>query len=376
MNWDIGNNIKMNFKEFLMNKSNELRLGGENMKITKKQITYLKEISSPFYDEMKVEFLFHSNKLEGSTFDEEQLITLLTENKVQGEHSIDDVQETINSLKLFDFVIDTLREELTPRLLKEFNSLLKQNTKQDEYGLIGVYKKIPNKLLGVNIETAQPFEVEEKINNLLKIEIKNVENIANFHQEFEHIHPFQDGNGRIGRFIILRQCILNNIDLIAIDNEFEREYKENLYIAQTQNNIKPLVETFSKCQERLEKKLKGLKEVLKELDKNMIKTLKFRKNLSELILKNEKNTTWRIFDDKDIKEGDIIQFLVWETREAFAKAKIINVVEKKFKDLDEKDMEGHEKFVSKEEMYATYSTYYNKTVDENTMIKIIKFELL
>ncbi len=346
------------------------------MKITKKQITYLKEIASPFYDEMKVEFLFHSNKLEGSTFDEEQLITLLTENKVQGEHSIDDVQETINSLKLFDFVIDTLEAELTPRLLKEFNSLLKQNTKQDEYGLIGIYKKIPNKLLGVNIETAQPFEVEEKIDHLLEMEIKNIEDIANFHQEFEHIHPFQDGNGRIGRFIILRQCILNNIDLIAIDNEFEKEYKRNLYFAQTQNNIEFLVETFSKCQERLDKKLKQLKEILNELDRNIIKTLKFRKILSELILRNEKNTTWRIFDDKDIKEGDIIQFLVWETKETFAKAKIINVIEKKFKDLDEKDMEGHEKFETKEEMYETYSKYYNKIIDENTLVKIIKFELI
>lgn len=240
------------------------------MKINIKQINYLKEISSPFYDEMKVEFLFHSNKLEGSTFDEEQLITLLTENKVQGEHSIDDVQETINSLKLFDFVVNTLSEELTPRLLKEFNSLLKQNTKQAEYGLIGVYKKIPNKLLGVNIETAQPFEVEEKINDILEMQIKNIEDIANFHQKFEHIHPFQDGNGRIGRLIILRQCILNNIDLIAIDNEFEKEYKGNLYIAQTQNNIEPLVETFRKCQERLDEKLKGFKEVLKKMDKNIL----------------------------------------------------------------------------------------------------------
>lgn len=242
--------------------------------------------------------------------------------------------------------------------------------------ILNINKKIPNKLLGVDIETAQPYEVEEKINNLLETEIKNVEDIAKFHQEFEHIHPFQDGNGRIGRFIILRQCILNNIDLIEIDNEFEKEYKGNLYIAQTQNNITPLVETFSKCQERLENKLKGLKELLKELDKNMIKTLKFRKDLSELILKNEKNTTWRIFDDKDIKEGDIIQFLVWETREMFAKAKITNVVEKKFKDLDEKDIEGHEKFASKEEMYETYSTYYNRTLDENTLVKIIKFELI
>lgn len=238
------------------------------MKITAKQIMYLKEIASPFYDEMKVEFLFHSNKLEGSTFDEQQLIILLTENKIQGEHSVDDVQETINSLKLFDFVIDTLNDKLTHRLLKEFNSLLKQNTKQEEYGLVGGYKKIPNKLLGVDIQTAQPFEVEERMNHILEYKIRDVEDVARFHQEFEHIHPFQDGNGRIGRFIILRQCILNNIDLIAVDNEFEKEYKGNLYIAQTQGNIEPLVGTFEKCQGRLEEKLKELKDLLINLDKD------------------------------------------------------------------------------------------------------------
>ena len=107
-----------------------------------------------------------------------------------------------------------------------------------------------------------------------------------------------------------------------------------------------------------------------------MKTLKFRKELSELILKNEKTTTWRIFDDKDIKKGDLMEFLVWETKEVFANAKIINVIEKKFKDLNEQDLDGHEKFASKEEMYETYSTYYNKTADENTLVKIIKFELI
>lgn len=107
-----------------------------------------------------------------------------------------------------------------------------------------------------------------------------------------------------------------------------------------------------------------------------MKTLKFRKNLSELILKNEKTTTWRIFDDKDIQKGDTMEFLVWETKEPFAVAKITDVVEKSFKELDEKDLDGHEKFNSKEEMYETYTTYYNKTVDENTIVKIIKFELI
>ncbi len=107
-----------------------------------------------------------------------------------------------------------------------------------------------------------------------------------------------------------------------------------------------------------------------------IKTLKFRKKLSELILKNEKTTTWRIFDDKDIKQGDIMQFLVWETKEVFANAKIVNVVEKKFKELNNQDWDGHEKFENMEEMYATYSQYYNREVNENTVVKIIKFELI
>ena len=115
---------------------------------------------------------------------------------------------------------------------------------------------------------------------------------------------------------------------------------------------------------------------MKKARRKIMKTLKFRKELSELILKNEKTTTWRIFDDKNIEEGDRIQFLVWETKEIFAEAKITKVIEKKFKDLQEDDLEGHEKFVSKEEMYATYSTYYDKTVDENTLVKIIKFELI
>ena len=107
-----------------------------------------------------------------------------------------------------------------------------------------------------------------------------------------------------------------------------------------------------------------------------MKTLKFRNELCKLILINEKTTTWRIFDDKDIKQGDIMQFLVWETQEIFANAKIVDVVEKKFKELNEQDWDGHEKFETMEEMYATYSKYYNKEVNENTIVKIIKFELI
>lgn len=107
----------------------------------------------------------------------------------------------------------------------------------------------------------------------------------------------------------------------------------------------------------------------------MRKQLKFRENLSKLILNGEKTTTWRLFDDKDLKQEDELSLLVWETKEEFAKAKIVEVREVAFKDLTDEDWDGHEKFENSEEMYKTYSSYYNTEVNQNTLVKIIKFEL-
>ena len=164
------------------------------MKFTASAIKYLSRINNSIYDDLKVEFLYHSNKLEGSTFDENQLNALLEENMVIGEHKKDDVQTTINSLELFDFVVKTVDEDMSPRLIREWHSLLMKGTELDKMQLVGKYKEIPNSLRGIDIETAQPYEVEERIDNLLKLEINNIDDIAAFHQEFEHIHPFQDGN--------------------------------------------------------------------------------------------------------------------------------------------------------------------------------------
>lgn len=236
------------------------------MKLSVDKLQLLSKINNSIYDDIKVEFLYHSNKLEGSTFNIEQLNILIDENKIIGEHSVDDVQETINSLKLFDFVVDTLGEKLTPRLLKEYHSILKTNTRDENYGFVGTFKKIPNKLRGIDIETAQPYEVEDRINDLLDEEIKSLEDIAKFHAIFEHIHPFQDGNGRIGRYIIFKQCIENNIDLIAIDDEYNKEYKEALYLAQKENDFVNLIDIFSKCQERLDKKLQKYKSAMEDIN--------------------------------------------------------------------------------------------------------------
>ena len=241
------------------------------MKISISTMQKLSKIKNSVYDDVKIEYLYHSNKLEGSTFNIQQLNILLEQNMVIGEHSINDVQETINSLQLFDFVIDTLNEKLTPMLLREYHSILKKGTSDEEYGFAGVYKKIPNKLRSVELELSKPYEVEEQIEKLLDKSIEDLYDIADLHQKFEHIHPFQDGNGRIGRLIMLRQCIENNIDLIAIDDEYNKEYREVLYNAQTTDSIDGLVEVFRRCQKRLDEKLEKDIQTINQVSKDVNK---------------------------------------------------------------------------------------------------------
>jgi len=106
-----------------------------------------------------------------------------------------------------------------------------------------------------------------------------------------------------------------------------------------------------------------------------LKKLKFKNELCSLILKGEKTTTWRIFDDKDITKGDKFIFINSDTMKEFAKAEITYVKETAFKYLDDDDLDGHEKFSSKEEMYQTYSKYYKTQVTEDTSVKIIKFKI-
>ena len=240
------------------------------MIITVEEIKKLKEIPNSGYEHIKVEFLFHSNKLEGSTFTRENLERYLKENIVEGSHDVDDVFETINSTELFDFVVETLDEPISVRLLHEFHQLLKKNTKDQARGFVGGWKKIPNMILGVQgqLDLAQPFEVPLRIDALLQdwnAREKDFDAIMKFHTEFEKIHPYQDGNasltkmkrnveslvetdnhnfsakneqyrshdGRVGRFLMFKQCVENSVDLISIDEKYSDEYKQGLFIAQT-----------------------------------------------------------------------------------------------------------------------------------------------
>ena len=107
-----------------------------------------------------------------------------------------------------------------------------------------------------------------------------------------------------------------------------------------------------------------------------MKTIKFRPVLAQLILEGKKTTTWRLFDDKDLKTGDEVELMNWETKEVFGHAVITEVSEKAIKDLDDHDWEGHERFSNDEAIYAAYRIYYpGREIGPDTLVKILHFAL-
>lgn len=107
-----------------------------------------------------------------------------------------------------------------------------------------------------------------------------------------------------------------------------------------------------------------------------MKTLKFAPGLVPLVQNGSKTSTWRLFDDKDLTEGDLLSLVEKSNGQEFARAKITSVKEINLGNMTEEDKEGHEKFNSDEKMYETYSKYYGVKVDRDTLIKIVKFRLI
>ncbi len=194
---------------------------------------------------LKYDFIYNSNKIEGSTFTIEALQLLFEKNIVMGVHTLDDVQETVNSFYTFDMVLDKIDEKLTLEMIKEWHASLMYRTRLYDMGLAGVFKKYQNRILGAKFDTANPWEVEDKLNAIIEkfysLKEVTIYDIAKFHFEFECIHPFQDGNGRIGRFIYLKQLLDNRLDLKYMNGESSDEYKRALEES-TFDNIKPLVD--------------------------------------------------------------------------------------------------------------------------------------
>ena len=170
---------------------------------------------------------------------------------VSGSHYLYDVYETANSLKVFDLVLESINKQLDKFMLFDWQRTLKKGTFDDEFNISGCWKKYENRLRKTDIKLASPTMVDNLMFNLLTdwngINNPTIEDIAKFHYKFEMIHPFQDGNGRIGRFIILKQCLDNNIKPIVIKKDYSRKYKEALCKAQKYEDINDLVEVFKKC---------------------------------------------------------------------------------------------------------------------------------
>lgn len=175
----------------------------------------------------------------------------------------------LKPLTLFDFVVDTLGEALTKILILEFHIILKRNSLDEERGFSGVWKKIPNMITGSSVKLSQTCEVDFRMNELLnwwESSEKTFKDIVKFHGDFEKIHPFKDGNGRVGRFIMLKQCIESGVSLIAIDEKYNSEYKKNLLESQMSGNYEGLEIILKECQNFLEEKNELLVNTLKCLE--------------------------------------------------------------------------------------------------------------
>ena len=211
------------------------------------------KISGGLYHELQVRMTYNSNHIEGSKLNEEP-------NTVHGEESlsVDDIIETINHFRAIDYCIDIAEEPLTEVIIKHLHYLLKSNTKDETlpWFKVGDYKTRPNVVGGR--ETSKPEQVASDIQSLLawytNEEQVSFEDIVEFHFRFERIHPFQDGNGRVGRLIAFKECLKHNLIPFIIEDRKKHFYYRGLteflrkpgYLIETcydgQDTIKRLLE--------------------------------------------------------------------------------------------------------------------------------------
>lgn len=191
--------------------------------------------SGGIYHKTQIDLTYNSNHIEGSrlTYDQTRYIfetnTIGVENEVL---NVNDIIETVNHFRCVDVIIDNAKATLTEKLIKELHLILKTGTSDagKAWFSVGDYKKLPNEVGGM--ETALPEEVNDKMKRLLSEynskKGKTLEDILEFHVRFEHIHPFQDGNGRVGRLIMFKECLKYNIVPFIIDDDLKFFYYRGL----------------------------------------------------------------------------------------------------------------------------------------------------
>ena len=187
------------------------------------------------YHRVQVDLTYNSNHIEGSRLTHDQTRYIFETNTigiVDEAVRVDDIIETTNHFRCIDFIIDKANASLSETVIKQLHYLLKSGTSDSrkDWFAVGEYKKLPNEVGGM--DTTLPEEVSKEIKNLLAwynaIENVTLEDIIEFHVRFEKIHPFQDGNGRVGRLIMFKECLKNNIVPFIIDENHKLFYYRGL----------------------------------------------------------------------------------------------------------------------------------------------------
>ena len=192
-------------------------------------------LSGGIYHKVQIELTYNSNHIEGSRLTHDQTRYIFETNTLGVTHesmNVDDIVETSNHFRCIDLVIENATGMLTEGFIKELHRILKNGTSdsRQSWFAAGDYKKLPNEVGGR--DTTLPEDVAAEMKALLAdyntTKKKSLEEILDFHYRFERIHPFQDGNGRVGRLILFKECLCNNIVPFIIDEELKMFYYRGL----------------------------------------------------------------------------------------------------------------------------------------------------
>jgi len=203
-------------------------------------LNHLKEqkdmrLKGGIYHRTQIELTYNSNRIEGSRLTQDQTRFIFETNTIgitDENLNVDDIIETNNHFRCIDIIIEKAKLKLTESFIKELHALLKSGTSDSrkDWFETGGYKKMPNEVGGN--ETCSPKEVPAGMKALLteynNSEQKSLTDIIDFHQQFELIHPFQDGNGRVGRLIMFKECLANNVVPFIIDDDLKLFYYRGL----------------------------------------------------------------------------------------------------------------------------------------------------
>lgn len=187
------------------------------------------------YHKVQIDFTYNSNHMEGSRLTHDQTRYIFETNTIGVQETtlnVDDIVETANHFRCIDLIIDRAGSIISEALIKQLNAMLKNGTSDSrkDWFAVGGYKKLPNEVGGK--VTALPKEVPAKMKELVAAynakKERTLEELLDFHYRFECLHPFQDGNGRIGRLLLFKECLRNNIVPFIIDEELKMFYYRGL----------------------------------------------------------------------------------------------------------------------------------------------------